>query len=104
MTPYDLRALGSPRPARKPLPHSAKMAMSFRASTASQQVSARKGCRSAAARAPFSGRRAPLRVVADAAAPAAAADAAKAAGTEKTGPNFKPLREINQIMQTLPHR
>jgi len=33
-----------------------------------------------------------------------AAAAPATSGTEKTGPNFKPLREINQIMQTLPHR
>ncbi|GFR40736.1 hypothetical protein Agub_g1346 [Astrephomene gubernaculifera] len=32
------------------------------------------------------------------------AEAPKAVSTEKTGPNFKALRDINQIMQTLPHR
>ncbi|KAG2498053.1 hypothetical protein HYH03_003814 [Edaphochlamys debaryana] len=35
----------------------------------------------------------------------AAAEAPKLGlGLEKKGPNFKPLREINQIMATLPHR
>ncbi|KAG2436971.1 hypothetical protein HXX76_006486 [Chlamydomonas incerta] len=34
----------------------------------------------------------------------AAPEAAKPVGVEKTGPNFKALRDINQIMQTLPHR
>ncbi|KAG2425884.1 hypothetical protein HYH02_014947 [Chlamydomonas schloesseri] len=34
----------------------------------------------------------------------AAPEAPKAVATEKTGPNFKALRDINQIMQTLPHR
>ncbi|PNW85724.1 hypothetical protein CHLRE_03g208050v5 [Chlamydomonas reinhardtii] len=34
----------------------------------------------------------------------AAPETPKALGTEKTGPNFKALRDINQIMQTLPHR
>mmetsp|Transcript_23401 Transcript_23401/g.59903 ORF Transcript_23401/g.59903 Transcript_23401/m.59903 type:complete len:207 (-) Transcript_23401:353-973(-) len=47
------------------------------------------------------GRCAAVKVVAEAPAPAAAP--AKV-GTEKTGPNFKALRDVNQIMQTLPHR
>ena len=42
-----------------------------------------------------------VRVRADAAAPAAAP---ASLGTEKTGPNFAALRDINQIMATLPHR
>lgn len=35
---------------------------------------------------------------------APAADAPAPVRTEKTGPNFTALRDINQIMQTLPHR
>ncbi|PNH00018.1 (3R)-hydroxymyristoyl-[acyl-carrier-protein] dehydratase, partial [Tetrabaena socialis] len=42
-------------------------------------------------------------VRADAAAPAAT-EAPKALSVEKTGPNFTALRDINQIMATLPHR
>ena len=44
--------------------------------------------------------RSPISIRAD----AAAAAPAKPAGVEKSGPNYKPLRDINQIMQTLPHR
>jgi hypothetical protein len=43
-----------------------------------------------------------LTVRAETAATAAAAPAK--VQTEKTGPNFKPLRDINAIMKTLPHR
>lgn len=49
-----------------------------------------------------------MRTVSTRAEAAAAPDAAPAAPaalpTEKSGNNFKPLREINQIMATLPHR
>lgn len=44
------------------------------------------------------------RIVRVAADSAASAPATATVGTEKTGPNFKPLRDINQIMATLPHR
>jgi 3-hydroxyacyl-[acyl-carrier-protein] dehydratase len=46
--------------------------------------------------------RRPVTVRAETATTATAAPAK--VQTEKTGPNFKPLRDINAIMKTLPHR
>jgi 3-hydroxyacyl-[acyl-carrier-protein] dehydratase len=48
--------------------------------------------------------RRPVTVRAETATTATAAPAPAKVQTEKTGPNFKPLRDINAIMKTLPHR
>jgi 3-hydroxyacyl-[acyl-carrier-protein] dehydratase len=66
-------------------------------------VRARTNSRGAAqAAVPLRSRRVVQRVVAETDGAVAAAPAK--VSTEKTGPNFKPLRDINQIMGTLPHR
>lgn len=75
---------------------------------ARQSAALKSRCSSAVAQ-PRVGVPAARRLVirADAAAPAPAPEVPAtpaALPLEKTGPNFKPLREINQIMATLPHR
>lgn len=77
------------------------MAITMRSCTSTRAASGRTAAKAvkpfvaAPARA-----RASLRVVAE----ATDAAAAPAVGIEKSGPNFKALRDINAIMATLPHR
>mmetsp|Transcript_16508 Transcript_16508/g.28298 ORF Transcript_16508/g.28298 Transcript_16508/m.28298 type:complete len:209 (-) Transcript_16508:339-965(-) len=78
------------------------MALNMRSTHgSSRSVAGRSSCSPRVV--PFSrpGRLSATRVLADAAAPVA--EPVKL-GTEKTGPAFKALKDINQIMQTLPHR
>lgn len=72
------------------------MALASRNIQSSRTCSSVAGCRRGVA--PFR----PVRKVAQSVRADAAAEAPKA--VEKSGPNFKALRDINQIMQTLPHR
>lgn len=77
--------------------------MALASQSIGKRVATAKTTRPVARPAPFRSLRkaATVHVVADA---ATAAPAAAALSTEKTGPSFKALRDINQIMGTLPHR
>jgi hypothetical protein len=87
------------KPLEQPKP---RPAIAMQASLSSRRVARGQEARpAAAARNPIA-RPARRQVLVRAEAPAA--EPAKPVGTEKTGPNFAALRDINQIMATLPHR